>query len=115
MVILVVLMPVVEETLFRGLLFGSSRRYSRVLGYVLSTLVYAVYCVWQFVFTYGQVDFRYLLLLVQYLPMSLALTWCSTTAAPSGAPLPSTPSSTPSPCSSRWRRAPSAGRMQGGL
>ena len=46
------------------------------LGYVLSTLVYAVYCVWQFVFTYGQVDFRYLLLLVQYLPMSLALTWC---------------------------------------
>ena len=75
-VILVVLMPVVEETLFRGLLFGSSRRYSRALGYVLSTLVYAVYCVWQFVFTYGQVDFRYLLLFVQYLPMSLALTWC---------------------------------------
>ena len=75
-VILVVLMPMVEETLFRGLLFGSSRRYSRALGYVLSTLVYAVYCVWQFVFTYGQVDFRYLLLFVQYLPMSLALTWC---------------------------------------
>lgn len=75
-VILAVLMPVVEETLFRGLLFGATRRYSRALGYVLSTLVYAVYCVWQFVFTYGQVDFRYLLLFVQYLPMSLALTWC---------------------------------------
>lgn len=75
-VILAVLMPVVEETLFRGLLFGATRRYSRALGYVLSTLVYAVYCVWQFVFTYGQVDFRYLLLLIQYLPMSLALTWC---------------------------------------
>ena len=75
-VILVVLMPVVEEPLFRGLLFGTSRRYSRILGYVLSTLVYALYCVWQFVYTYGTIDFRYLLLIVDYLPMSLALTWC---------------------------------------
>ena len=38
-VILVVLMPLVEEPLFRGLLFGATRRYSRVLGYVLSTPV----------------------------------------------------------------------------
>lgn len=75
-VILVVLMPVVEEPLFRGLLFGTSRRYSRILGYVLSTLVYALYCVWQFVYTYDTIDFRYLLLIVEYLPMSLALTWC---------------------------------------
>ena len=75
-VILVVLMPLVEEPLFRGLLFGATRRYSRVLGYVLSTLVFALYCVWQFVYTYGTVDFRYLLLFLQYVPMSLALTWC---------------------------------------
>jgi membrane protease YdiL (CAAX protease family) len=75
-VILVVLMPIVEETLFRGLLFGVARRYSRILGYVLSTLLFAFYCVWQFVFTYGTVDLRYLLLFVQYIPMSLALTWC---------------------------------------
>ena len=46
------------------------------MGYVLSTLVYAVYCVWQFVYAYGEVDFRYLLLFLQYVPMSLALTWC---------------------------------------
>ena len=75
-VILVVLMPLVEEPLFRGLLFGATRRYSRVLGYVLSTLVFALYCVWQFVYSYGTVDFRYLLLFLQYVPMSLALTWC---------------------------------------
>ena len=75
-IILVVLMPVVEEPLFRGLLFGTTRKYSRVLGYVLSTFVYAFYCVWQFVYAYGEVDFRYLLLFVEYLPMSLALTWC---------------------------------------
>lgn len=73
--ILVVLMPIVEEPLFRGLLFGVSRRYSRILGYVLSALVYALYCVWQFVYAYGAVDFRYLLLFVEYVPMSLALTW----------------------------------------
>ena len=75
-VILVVLMPVVEEPLFRGLLFGTARRYSRALGYALSIFVYAFYCVWQFVYAYGQVDLRYLLLFVEYLPMSLALTWC---------------------------------------
>lgn len=75
-IILVVLMPVVEEPLFRGLLFGTTRKYSRILGYVLSTFVYAFYCVWQFVYAYGEVDFRYLLLVVEYLPMSLALTWC---------------------------------------
>lgn len=75
LLILVVLMPLVEEILFRGVLFGSVRNYSRVLGYVLSTLAYALYCVWQFVYAYGTADFRYLLLMVQYLPMSLALTW----------------------------------------
>ena len=53
-----------------------SRRYSRILGYLLSTLVYALYCVWQFAYAYGQVDLRYLLLAVEYLPMGLALTWC---------------------------------------
>ena len=74
--LLVMLMPLVEEPLFRGLLFGATRRYSRVLGYVLSTLVFALYCVWQFVYSYGTVDFRYLLLFLQYVPMSLALTWC---------------------------------------
>ena len=75
-VILVVLMPLVEETLFRGLLFSTSRHYSRVLAYVLSVLVYAVYCVWQFIYAYDSLDFRYLLLFIRYLPMSLALTWC---------------------------------------
>lgn len=75
-VILLVLMPVVEEVLFRGVLFGTVGRYSRPLAYVLSTGLYAVYCVWQFVYSFGAVDFRYLLLAAQYLPMGLALSWC---------------------------------------
>lgn len=75
-VILVLLMPVVEEILFRGLIFGNLRRYSRGLAYGLAVPVYAVYCVWQFVYAYGVIDWRYLLLALEYLPMSAALCWC---------------------------------------
>lgn len=66
--------PLVEETLFRGLLFGSLRRYSRVLAYVVSALVYALSWVWRYALDFG--DPRYLLLAVQYLPMGLGLAWC---------------------------------------
>ena len=38
-------------------------------------MAYALYCVWQFMFTWNGVDPRYLLLFVQYLPISLACTW----------------------------------------
>ena len=74
--ILVVLMPLVEEPLFRGILFTTARNYSRVLGYVLSVGVYALYCAARFVYAYGVLDLRYLLLMIQYVPMALALTWC---------------------------------------
>ena len=73
--ILVVLTPIVEEVLFRGLMFGSLRKYSRSLGYVVSILVYAFYAAQQYAFTPGNVDLRYLLLMVRYLPMAAALTW----------------------------------------
>ena len=74
--ILVVLMPLVEEPLFRGLLFGSVRNYSRPLGYVLSVILYSFYCAVQFVYAFGTLDLRYLLLMIQYAPMALALAWC---------------------------------------
>ena len=76
LVILVILMPLVEEVLFRGLLFGCVRGYSRPLAWVLSVVLYCVYCVWQFTFAYGTFDLRYLALMAQYLPMAAALTWC---------------------------------------
>jgi len=72
--IVVLLTPLVEETLFRGLLFGGARRYNRWLAYGLSVFLFALYSVWQFAFVWG--DWRYLLLCVQYLPVGLALTWC---------------------------------------
>lgn len=73
-VLVVVLIPLVEEPLFRGLLFGSVRRYSRPLAYLLSVLCFSFYCVYQWAVSYG--DPRYLLLLVRYLPMAAAFTWC---------------------------------------
>lgn len=73
-VLLVVLIPLVEEVLFRGLVFGSLRQYSRVMAYIVTVLVYAFACVWRYALEIG--DAAYLTLMVQYLPMSLALTWC---------------------------------------
>lgn len=73
-VLLVVLIPLIEETLFRGLVFCSLRQYSRPLAYVVSVLVYALACVWRYALEIG--DPAYLLLFIQYLPMSLALAWC---------------------------------------
>lgn len=74
LVLLVVLMPLVEEILFRGLLFGTVRRYSRILAYLCSALLFPIYCVYQWAVGFG--DPRYLLLMIQYLPASLALSWC---------------------------------------
>ena len=72
--IVVILIPVVEEVLFRGLLFGALRKRSRTAAWLASAVLFAVYSVWTFAVAYG--DVRYLILALQYLPMSLALTWC---------------------------------------
>lgn len=74
--ILILLMPLVEEVLFRGLLFGSLLPLGKPLAWVVSVLAYCIYCVWQFVFTYGNIDLRYLTLMLQYLPASLAFHGC---------------------------------------
>jgi membrane protease YdiL (CAAX protease family) len=71
--IFVLLMPLAEEVLFRGLLFGSLRRYSRAIAYLASILLSALYGVWQYAFVSG--DLHYLLLAVLYLPAGLAFTW----------------------------------------
>lgn len=70
----VLLAPIVEETLFRGVLFGSIRKKSRVLAYVVSAVVFAVYHLWQSFI--GGFDWTMLLYLLQYVPASLALCWC---------------------------------------
>lgn len=65
--------PVVEEVLFRGVLFGSVRSRSRVGAYALSILLFSLYHVWQSALAAG--DATVLLYAVQYLPISFVLAW----------------------------------------
>ena len=66
--------PIVEETLFRGVLFGALRTRSRAAAYVLSVVMFSLYHVWQFAFIYQ--DWTMLLYAIQYVPVSIVLTWC---------------------------------------
>lgn len=70
----VVMAPILEETLFRGVVFGSIRKKSRFLAYLVSTLLFAFYHLWQYLFY--SFDWRLLLYLLEYLPGSIALAWC---------------------------------------
>ena len=74
LVVSVVLAPIVEESIFRGALFGSVRQRSRFLAYIVSIIVFAAYHLWEFLLF----DFSIEMLLfgLQYVPASIALAWC---------------------------------------
>lgn len=68
------LVPPVEETLFRGLIFGNIRERSRILAYIVSALVFAAAHVWRYI---GPVGWNgTLLAALRYLPAGIALGWC---------------------------------------
>ena len=71
--IVVFLAPVVEETLFRGLVFGNLKGKSRTVAYLVSCLLFALLHVWQFAVVNR--DLTYFLLMVQYLVPGLVLAW----------------------------------------
>lgn len=71
---LVFLSPVVEETLFRGVLFGALRERSRAAAYIVSTAVFSLYHVWQY--AAASMDASMLIYALQYIPASVALAWC---------------------------------------
>jgi membrane protease YdiL (CAAX protease family) len=73
-VVAVLLAPVVEETLFRGALFGTLRKKNRLLAYAVSALVFSAYHLWQYFG--GGFGWTVLLYLLQYIPAALALNWC---------------------------------------
>lgn len=73
LLILVFLAPFVEETLFRGLVFGGLREKSRLLAYAVSCALFALVHVWQF--AVANRDLSYFLLMVQYLIPGLVLAW----------------------------------------
>ena len=74
LVLILVLMPLVEEMVYRGLIYGHLREYNRPLAVVVCTLLYALALVWRYALEFS--DPRYLLLVFLYLPVSCALTLC---------------------------------------
>ena len=69
----VILVPVVEETLYRGLIFGSIYNKNRVIAYIISTLAFAVLHVYGYIGTYPPVQL--LLCLLEYIPAGICLAW----------------------------------------
>lgn len=69
----VIAAPIVEEVLFRGVLFQSIRKRSRVWAYIASLAVFGLYHTWQFALLYQ--DPVYLMYSLQYIPITFALTW----------------------------------------
>ena len=68
----VLLAPLVEEPLFRGVLFGEIYKNSKVWAYVISMLCFGLYHVWMPAMNDG---WKELLSIVDYLPASFALAW----------------------------------------
>ena len=69
----IVLVPITEETLYRGLIFRGLHQKSRLAAYAVSALVFAAVHVVSYI---GTMDWGLLgLSLVQYLPAGLALAW----------------------------------------
>lgn len=73
LLIVVFLAPFVEETLFRGLVFGGLKERSRLLAYAVSCALFALLHVWQF--AVADRDPGYFLLMGQYLIPGLVLAW----------------------------------------
>lgn len=73
LIIVIFLAPFVEEMLFRGLVFGGLRSHSRLVGYLVSCLLFAFLHVWQFAVGGGGI--AYLCLMIQYLVPGLVLAW----------------------------------------
>ena len=69
----VLLVPLTEEVLYRGLIFGALHKRSRLLAYALSVLLFAFVHIMGY-FGYYQTE-QLLLSFVQYIPAGLALAW----------------------------------------
>lgn len=68
----VFLAPIVEEVLFRGVVFGSIRRKNRILAYVVSIAIFAINHVWPY--AAASMDAAVLVYALQYIPLSYVLT-----------------------------------------
>lgn len=69
----VILVPMAEELMYRGLIFGSLYNRSRVAAYIVSTLIFAAIHVVGYIGTHEPVDLA--LSVLQYLPAGICLGW----------------------------------------
>ena len=74
LIVTAVLAPIVEEAVFRGALFGTIRQKSRIAAYVISVLLFSMFHMWSHLLL--EFSWEALLVLVQYIPASIALAWC---------------------------------------
>ena len=65
--------PIIEELLFRGLIFGSLAAKHRRLAFVVSIGLFAFYNVWQLALS--TMDITMLVYMIMSIPMGYALTW----------------------------------------
>lgn len=69
----VLLGPLVEETLVRGLIFGNVRRWNRIAAYIISIAFFSFMHLWQYIWTTPVTTL--LLSALQYIPAGIALGW----------------------------------------
>ena len=81
----VVLVPLAEECLFRGLIFRTLYSSSRWAAYIVSILVFAAVHIAGFITQYSPLEL--LLSFLQYLPAGLCLAWAYTKADTIFAPI----------------------------
>ena len=69
----VLLVPIVEEVLYRGVIFGQLLRKNAVLAYILSVVIFSSIHVLGYIGNYP--PFRLVLCFLQYIPASVFLAW----------------------------------------
>ena len=69
----VVLVPIVEETLYRGLIFGQLYLKNPVLGYIVSVIIFSASHVFGYIGLYSPLQL--LLCFLQYIPAGIFLAW----------------------------------------
>jgi len=74
MALTVFLAPVIEEVLFRGVIFGTLRKKDKLGAYIVSIVLFSLAHVWQFAVV--SMDMTVLLYVLSYIPASFVLAWC---------------------------------------
>ena len=69
----ILLVPLAEECMFRGLIFGNLRKYNRILAYLVSITVFSVIHITGYLGVYTPMQL--LISFLSYLPAGLCLAW----------------------------------------